>query len=93
MVLTSRVAGISSFSLQPDMNELIVVSANLCFWYLIYHIYASRGPVAQWIRHLTTNQGIPGSSPARVNIFLPKNFIWPAIKMRPRVGSNHQPFG
>ena len=27
------------------------------------------GPVAQWIRHLTTNQGIAGSSPARVNTF------------------------
>ena len=27
------------------------------------------GPVAQWIRHLTTNQGIPGSSPGRVEIF------------------------
>ena len=27
------------------------------------------GPVAQWIRHLTTNQGIPGSSPGRV-VFL-----------------------
>ena len=24
------------------------------------------GPVAQWIRHLTTNQGIPGSSPGGV---------------------------
>ena len=24
------------------------------------------GPVAQWIRHLTTNQGIAGSSPARI---------------------------
>ena len=24
------------------------------------------GPVAQWIRHLTSNQGIPGSSPGRV---------------------------
>ena len=24
------------------------------------------GPVAQWIRHLTSNQGIAGSSPARV---------------------------
>ena len=32
-----------------------------------------RGPVAQWIRHLTTNQGIAGSSPARINIFL--NFL------------------
>ena len=24
------------------------------------------GPVAQWIRHLTTNQGIPGSCPGGV---------------------------
>ena len=31
------------------------------------------GPVAQWIRHLTTNQGIPGSSPGRIGSFdLPK---------------------
>ena len=29
----------------------------------------STGPVAQRIRHLTTNQGIAGSSPARVNFF------------------------
>ena len=28
------------------------------------------GPVAQWIRHLTTNQGIPGSNPGRVELFL-----------------------
>ena len=27
------------------------------------------GPVAQRIRHLTTNQGIAGSSPARINTF------------------------
>ena len=26
--------------------------------------------MAQWIRHLTTNQGIPGSSPGRVVFFL-----------------------
>ena len=31
------------------------------------------GPVAQRIRHLTTNQGIPGSSPGRIGSFdLPK---------------------
>ena len=28
------------------------------------------GPVAQWIRHLTTDQGIPGSNPGRVAFFL-----------------------
>ena len=27
---------------------------------------AFRGLVAQWIRHLTTNQGIPGSSPGKI---------------------------
>ena len=27
------------------------------------------GRVAQWIRHLTTNQGIPGSSPGRIGSF------------------------
>ena len=27
---------------------------------------AAGGPVAQWIRHLTTDQGIPGSNPGRV---------------------------
>ena len=28
-----------------------------------------QGPVAQRIRHLTTNQGIPGSNPGRVDTF------------------------
>ena len=27
------------------------------------------GPVAQWIRHLTTNQRIPGSNPGGVDFF------------------------
>ena len=30
----------------------------------------SAGPVAQRIKHLTTNQGIAGSSPARIKLFL-----------------------
>ena len=33
-------------------------------------MWSKSGPVAQRIRHLTTNQGIAGSSPARVKIFL-----------------------
>ena len=33
--------------------------------------FSNNGPVAQRIRHLTTNQGIAGSSPARVNFFWP----------------------
>ena len=31
---------------------------------------ATQGPVAQRIRHLTTNQGIAGSSPARIKLFI-----------------------
>ena len=35
--------------------------------------FSNNGPVAQRIRHLTTNQGIAGSSPARVNcLFCPQ---------------------
>ena len=33
------------------------------------------GPVAQWIRHLTTNQGTPGSNPGRV-IFCIQKVLW-----------------
>ena len=33
------------------------------------------GPVAKWIRHLTTNQEIAGSSPARINNFHKMYFI------------------
>ena len=33
-------------------------------------ITTEHGRVAQWIRHLTTNQGIPGSSPGMVESFL-----------------------
>ena len=32
------------------------------------------GPVAQWIRHLTTDQGIPGSSPGRIVFFFWHSF-------------------
>ncbi len=38
---------------------------------LVENTFIVCGPVAQWIRHLTTNQGIPGSSPGRVAFFLP----------------------
>ena len=30
------------------------------------HIRKTSGPVAQWIRRLTTDQEIPGSSPGRI---------------------------
>ena len=36
-------------------------------WY--YCLPQIRGPVVQWIRLLTTNQGFPGSSPGKVVIY------------------------
>ena len=42
---------------------LTLVSAVESMW-------SKSGPVAQRIRHLTTNQGIAGSSPARITNFL-----------------------
>ena len=37
--------------------------------YCHYCLLQIRGLVAQWIRHLSTNHGIPGSSPGEVLIF------------------------
>ena len=37
--------------------------------YCHYYIPQILGLVAQWIRHLTTNHGIPGTSPDKVVIF------------------------
>ena len=37
--------------------------------YCHYYIPQIRGLVTQCIRHLTTNQGIPGSSPGKVVIY------------------------
>ncbi len=53
------------------------------------------GPVAQRITRLTTDQKIAGSNPAWVAAKLFDFFFRFEQKkfMRPRVGSNHQPFG
>ena len=40
-------------------------------------LYFEKGPVAQWIRHLTTNQGIPGSNPGGVAVILGKLTFYP----------------
>ena len=37
--------------------------------YCRYYLPQIRGLLVQWKRHLTTNQGIPGSSPGKVVIF------------------------
>ena len=50
----------------------ILSHANIDFIPNIYWHYCLlqiRCLLAQWIRHLTTNQGIPGSSPGEVVIF------------------------
>ena len=48
---------------------IVVIAIQLVINILLRHILSRGGPVAQWIRHLTTNQGIPGSSPGRVASF------------------------
>ena len=48
---------------------IVVIAIQLVINKLLRHILPCGGPVAQWIRHLTTNQGIPGSSPGRVASF------------------------
>ena len=37
--------------------------------YCHYYLPQTRGLVAQWKRHRTTNQGIPGSNPGKVVLF------------------------
>lgn len=49
------------------------------------------GPVAQWIRHLTTNQGIPGSSPGRVvKFFFQFLFLFVAVTVFYSFKSRHR---
>ena len=38
-------------------------------------VFIMEGPVAQWIGHLTTNQGIAGSSPVRTKLFFCDEFL------------------
>ena len=47
-----------------------IIEVSVCEYVCMYAFVVSTGPVAQWIRHLTTNQGIPGSNPGRVDVFL-----------------------
>ena len=43
---------------------------NSRFLLCLEHSLIQKGPVAQRIRHLTTNQGIPGSNPGGVAVIL-----------------------
>ena len=65
-------------------------------------LYSGRGLVAQRITRLTTDQKIAGSNPAEIEFF---SILYAELNyknkekqtniktFRPRVGSNHQPFG
>ena len=62
---------------------MLTFSILLCSYKLIFRPISGDGPVAQWIRHLTTDQGIPGSSPGRVvfyqflfSFFLPFSLLY-----------------
>ena len=54
---------------EPAVSTLVAMLSNLGFPVPKDSV---RGPVAQWTRHLTTNQGIAGSSPARIKLFFAK---------------------
>ena len=51
-------------------NFTYVCGCGCCFYIILNsnleNFIIVCGPVAQWIRHLTTDQGIPGSNPGRV---------------------------
>ena len=53
------------------INNLMMISRRFAYFVKLTFSFFSNflGPVAQWIRHLTTNQGIPGSSPGRIGSF------------------------
>ena len=46
-----------------------IVEVSACEYVCVHAFVVSTGPVAQRIRHLTMNQGIPGSNPGRVGKF------------------------
>ena len=51
-------------------NEILQTKIDLFIVFAVTaRVIKTCGPVAQWIRHLTTNQGIPGSSPGGVDYF------------------------
>lgn len=58
----------SCFSIGLD----VISEYNTRFISLWRSLLFEKGPVAQWIRHLTTNQGIPGSNPGGVAVILSK---------------------
>lgn len=47
------------YCLHTGQMKTNLVTLFAGFW----KVYDMNGPVAQWIGHLTTNQGIPGSNP------------------------------
>ena len=56
-----------------DNVELLHINIGLILDIDTFFVVARQvGLVAQWIRHLTTNQGIAGSSPAKIKLF-PQN--------------------
>ena len=55
-------------------EHCVALSLHNCRHQRIFYFGRTTGPMAQRIRHLTTNQGIAGSNPARV-----KFFVWFSI--------------
>ena len=63
---------------ESELNFFVVIKPplhlqeNCLFLQQFYALTLMKVPVAQWIRHLTSNQEIPGSSPGGVAVVLVK---------------------
>ena len=71
----SECLSLNVFKLKPHKSLTVESSAESVWLLQVQNARKLFGPMAQWIRHLTTNQGIAGSSPARVKCFFYKTII------------------
>ena len=75
LIQQKRMGSISSFRVRILAGSIIFTflknALKICIFALIIVTKSCcvSGIVAQWIRHLTTNQGIPGSNPGGVDHF------------------------
>ena len=74
------ILGNSVYFIQTHSQLIVFVICLRSHMHKNHRLYPGSmcGPVAQRIRHLTTNQGIPGSNPGRVVFFfLSLGFTFP----------------
>ena len=57
------------------INRARTCQTSMTYWSLGGVLIIIEGPVAKWIRRLTTNQEIAGSSPARIKFCLLRRYL------------------